>query len=569
MSVLRHLPLLCVAALTLGGGSRSESAPPRGAGASPSPRAVSGPATWPSPPPLTTRPGGPTPRTPDGWYTRGVQARRDGDHAGAAQAFAQAAALNPSAANWRALADAQVALGDYAAATRAYGEAAARYRAGGDDVTARAVEFLASPYRQELQVMLETTLSVPTQPRLARLEPARGLLPGIHVGPEGVTGAWGQPPVLARELQGFPVAFRYWKLSRSADPAQIFPGRFARAARASGQALHLALEPGLPLAEVSDAVIQAFVREARAADVPLFIRFASEMNDPKNEWSRDPALYRRTFARLAAAVHAGVPRAAMVWMPMPGDLARMAAYYPGAGAVDWAGLSLYSVPFENGDTARPRLGAHPLEQIGAFYRTYAPHHPLQLSEYAASHRSGAAPGTDFGDFARQQLREVYWGARARYPRLKSINWLDLDMHTSSLVRAGNPARRNDYRLLAVPGKWSALQEVLAAPGVHRTFAASQCADCPVGAPVPWPGQVGGGQSLNGSLWVQAAQPVSRVDLRLDGQPVPVGQALPYRFSLPALLLGPGAHRLQVRVLGPAGRVLMETAQAFAVKGPQP
>ena len=101
-------------------------------------------------------------------------------------------------------------------------------------------------------------------------------------------------------------------------------------------ALHLALEPGMPLGQISDGIIKRFAQQAKAADLPIFVRFASEMNDLHNDWARDPALYRKTFRRVADILHQDAPNVAMVWMPMPGDLNVIQEYYPGPDAVDWA-----------------------------------------------------------------------------------------------------------------------------------------------------------------------------------------------------------------------------------------
>ncbi|MFD1731797.1 hypothetical protein ACFSC4_13165 [Deinococcus malanensis] len=152
--------------------------------------------------------------------------------------------------------------------------------------------------------------------------------------------------------------------------------------------------------------------------------------------------------------------------------------------VDWAGLSLYSVPFENGDVRQLRLNAHPLDLVRAFYDRYAPAHPIQLSEYAASHRSGAAPGQDYSAFAAQQLREVYWGAWLTMPRLKNINWLDLDMLAGAnggKVRQ----RRNDYRLFASPAKRNAFGALRSQDAFMTSWSAVAAAGR---AGVPTPGR---------------------------------------------------------------------------------
>lgn len=504
---------------------------------------------------------GPLPRSADGWYALGVQLREAGDPRRAARAFAQAAALNPSAANWRALADVQVSLSDCAAATRAYDRAAAKYRQGGDDMTARALEHLAAPFRQTVEVRRIVPKAGATQPTLARLEPPRRLALGVYVGNDGVQGAWGQPAQIAPKLRPFAVAFRYWKFTTSGEAAQIFPGRFAQAARDSGMALHLALEPGMPLAQLSDGVIRAFAREAKAAGLPIFVRFASEMNDPQNDWGRDPALYRRTFARVATILHAEAPNVALVWMPMPGDLATIAQYYPGPAAVDWAGLSLYSVPFENGDPQKSRLTAHPLDVLDGFYRQYAPRHPIQLSEYAASSRSGAAPNQDFSAFAAAQMREVYWGAWLKYPRLKNVNWLDVDMHTGD-HNGKAQARRNDYRLFANDAKWQTFGAVSAFPAFAQSWEAARCVECEVPTSRAW-GSESAGQSLDGALWLTTAKPIGGVKLTVDGQNVPTEQTLPHRFRLPPL--SAGKHTLRVLVWDEQSRELVREERVFAAK----
>lgn len=494
------------------------------------------------------------PRKADGWYALGVQATRAGDPGAAARAFAQAAALNPTAANWRALADAYVALGDYTSATDAYTRAAARYRAQGDNVTARALEYKAAPYRQTIDVRLVTAQTGSTQPRLARLEPARGILLGAYAPELSVTGV---PPRLSPERQDFAVIFRYWDLKPSRSPDVIFPHRHAQAARTHGQALHIALEPAVPLRQVTDAMLSAFAKETAKAGLPVFVRFAAEMNDPQNEWSRDPALYRSTFQRLARALHQHAPNAATVWMPMPGDLTKIGRYYPGPDAVDWAGLSLYSLPFENGNVRAPRLNAHPLDLVDGFYARYAPAHPIQLSEYAASHRSGAAASQDHSDFAARQLREVYWGAWIRYPRLKNINWLDLNMLTGE-ANGKSAARRNDYRLFASPAKWQAFQDLRTINAFQRRFQKA-CLTCTVSTATPWPARVPAHTDLSGVLWLQTATPPARVQVTVNGQDIPTAPTLPHTFRFQAT---PGTHRLTVTAYSASGQLMLRTEKTF-------
>jgi len=455
------------------------------------------------------------PHTADGWYAAGRQALAARQYGDAVRAFTQAVTLNPSAANWRALAEADLLAGLPDAASAAYDQAIARYRQLGDDATALALDHRAAPLRQTTEIRLlgqDTPAGTACRTTPARLEPASGLLLGTYVGENGLSRPADGPPTLrvnsGQALPPFAVYFRYFTLNRPGQ-GEVFPDRFAQAIRAAGGAMHLAVEPAMPLAQITEASVRPFAEAARASGIPIFLRFAGEMNDRSNAWSRDPAAYRAAFTRVANVMHRTAPNVAMVWMPMASRLDGIQAYYPGRDAVDWAGLSLYSVPFENGDRSRPNAGTHPTDQIEAFYRMYACAHPIQLSEYAASHRSLAAPAQDFTAFAAQQMRETYWGAYLHFPRLKNVNWLDLDMTTApGMTKSQN--RLNDYRLQAVPAKRSVLDDVRADPyfqaGVNRAGAPASQA---------WPAVLPGGTDMAGGVWIKAASDVQRLGVTLD------------------------------------------------------
>lgn len=465
----------------------------------------------------------------------------------AQQAHWNALQATPSAAGWRALADDLAAAGQPDAAAGAYAQAVQIYQSKGDAMTAAALENLAQPFQQQAQPYLLGRSAPPEQP-LARLEPPAGLLLGIST----IHGYPHRDP--------FPVHFIYWHYTQ---PQPDFPISAVNTAKAHGAALHLALEPQMALGELDDGAIRDFARQVRAAELPVFIRFASEMNDPQNRWSGDPAAYRAGFARFARIIHAEAPNAAMVWMPMPAPLERIEPYYPGADAVDWAGLSLYSAPFRNGDANDPQLRAHPLAQVDAFYRRYSPAHPIQLSEYAASHRSGAKPTEDFSAYAAAKTRETYWGAVLNYPRLKNINWLDEDMFGSG-GNGKDSTRLNDYSLFASPAKLKAVQELWQLDSVFRDFAGSQCTNCAVTQPLPFPARLSVSGDLTGMLWLQTFGEAAQVKLLLDGEPMEVEQGLPHRFTLPAEALSSGAHTLEVRTVDESGGLMLARSWTFKV-----
>lgn len=500
--------------------------------------------------------------SPDRLYATGQRELQAGHFGAAQKAFSLAAALNPSAANWRALANAYRADGKYADATRAYDEAIRRYRQQGDLVTALALDHLAAPYRQELSLYAfgpASGLALPHSctAEAAKFEPDRGILLGTYVD-ELRQRANGNIDVTPLKTSDFAVYFRYWTLKRPGG--EVFPTAFAASVRRAHGALHLALEPGLPLSEIDDRVLVPFAEAAKKADLPIFVRFAAEFNDPVNPWSRDPALYRQTFRRVAQTLHRLAPNVAMVWMPMASRLETVDAYYPGADAVDWVGVSLYSVPYPNGDTRQGVDTSNPIDQLRGFYDKYACRHPFQVSEYASANRSGAAPGQDLTPFAVDRMRELYWGAALTLPRLKNINWLDVNVMTSAFVAAKTGVRRNDYRLFEIPAKLA----VFRAFRDEAVFLKSWPGVAANEVPLPFPNIVAPGAPLRGAVWLKTFRPAARVEIRLDQREIPAESTLPYRFVLPLSQLTPGSHTLTVRAVDGSGSLLVNTVRTFQV-----
>ncbi|GGL02104.1 hypothetical protein [Deinococcus radiotolerans] len=504
-----------------------------------------------------------SPRSADQWYAQGRAQARAGQWTAAHAAYLQATTLNPTAANWRALADTRAQMRDYDGAVQAYTQAANLARARGDLNTARATDLIAARYRQDGQAYLLAPATFSPDPaptcaaRPARLEPAAGILLGRYADEQALTPA-GTLRVDPRLGTPLAVSFRYFTL-RASGRGEAFPTRWVRAARQAGMAVHIALEPGLPLRQITEQTLIPFAQAARASGTPIYLRFAGEFNDPANEWSRDPTLYRAKFRLVHDVMQRLAPNVALVWMPMSSRLDVIDRYYPGADAVDWVGLSVYATPFRNGNVRDSALNDSPLDALDVIYRRYACAHPIQISEFASSSRSGAQPATGYAAFAAAKLRELYWGAALKYPRVKNINWLDLNMLTSPYVQPRPVTRRNDYRLLDSPEKLAAFRELL----THPAFLARPGSGAAL-TPRALPTSVPGGTPHGGNLWIKTVEAAARVTLTLDGQPVPVGQTLPYAFTLPATL-GPGAHSLTLSVQNRQGAVILTRTSAFNVQ----
>jgi hypothetical protein len=248
-------------------------------------------------------------------------------------------------------------------------------------------------------------------------------------------------------------------------------------------ALMLTLEPNAGLGKVTEASAAELAdRLARynGEGVPIFLRFAHEMNGSWYPWSQQPAAYVAAFHKVAGAVHRTARATAMVWAPnygggypftggryaaVPGTPAfktldtngdgvltmaddPYAPYYPGDDAVDWVGMSLYhwGSTYPWGANALPEPGKFAAMLKGEyrgtigdetavpdFYNDYANLHgkPVAVTETAAFF----APGRP-GDAAA--IKEAWWqqvfdpSTRSRFPRLEMINWFEWDKYETEV-----------------------------------------------------------------------------------------------------------------------------------------
>ncbi len=147
----------------------------------------------------------------------------------------------------------------------------------------------------------------------ARLEPADGAWFGVnldweHDSPEDYGRRLGQDPAVFVEFAAFPHDDAAWgRLDRVIDKVA-----------ARGAMALLTLEPHAGLdavtpgsaAELGDR-LAAYNRQG----VPVFVRFAHEMNGSWYPWSHQPEAYVTAFRMVAAAVHDRAPATATVWAP--------------------------------------------------------------------------------------------------------------------------------------------------------------------------------------------------------------------------------------------------------------
>ncbi|HET7489605.1 MAG TPA: glycosyl hydrolase [Acidimicrobiales bacterium] len=318
-----------------------------------------------------------------------------------------------------------------------------------------------------------------TSPAGARLAPAGGgayfgvNLDWDHDSTAGLSGRLGHSPALY-------VAFAPFPLDQTAGG---FVDGIVSGLAGQHQALMLTLEPNGGLDAVTDesaADLAGRLAGYNRQGVPVFLRFAHEMNGSWYPWGQSPERYVAAFRTVAAAVHRAAPATATVWAPSYGGgypfaggryqaaagtpaFAALdtnhdgvltmaddayAPYYPGDDAVDWVGMSLYhwGAHYPWGDNTVPEPGKFAAMLTGEyhgtvgdetavpdFYGTWAGDHhkPVAITETAAFF----APGRP-GDEAA--IKQGWWSqvfdasTFTRFPKLAMVNWFEWDKYEAEV-----------------------------------------------------------------------------------------------------------------------------------------
>lgn len=483
------------------------------------------------------------------------------------QFYADLARDEPTAANYRLLAETAVAATDYPEAQDAYRKAAGVYRDKNLPSEGYAMDRLAERY----EVQAEPFYQIPTEKAEvetldthARLEPVYGCYTGAFIDHEDSIhgtyrdeyGAWRRDVSAFNHLTGIhhAVFFMYLGYGRH------FPTKFVRHMNDNGAAAQIALEPSKLDDVRDDAYLHRFAAEARKSRTPIFLRFASEMNGDWVPYHGDPRRYIEKFRLVARVMHAEAPNVAMVWCPFETPVREIAPYFPGGDAVDWVGLNVYSVPFWDNDPKRPGDWRNPADSLRYVYGLYAARRPIMICEYGASHRS-SLDGVDRTDLARTKMGELYASLPRLYPRVKAVCWLSMNA-----IKHAIPGRQsNDYSLLGDDLVRKRYHELLNDP----YFLASVSRDTPRVAryetkPLP------GGAILRGrvpfSAWVKLYDDHPTVVWRLDGvEQLKTDLPGPYRWVLDTRRTHSGPAAVEMVVLDSQGHEVARRTRHVILK----
>lgn len=271
----------------------------------------------------------------------------------------------------------------------------------------------------------------------------------------------------AQRLGAAPAVLEHATAVPVTSAEEQFLEQFLRQAEGVGALPAITLRPTGDLADfdeaAADAVVAALAEARGDSGVPVYVRFAPDMNATWVAWGQRPTSFVDAFRLFADAVHDDLPGAVTVWSPSAGEgypfdagsamtdaaldtdgngrLARgddpYGPYFPGADYVDWVGLSAYHDPSDGGRPVNelPIPGELDADVGGAgdldFYGRFAvaTNTPMML-ETAAFY----APGS--GGASGLAIKSAWWeqviasASESARPLLDVVMW-----HDSSSTRA--------------------------------------------------------------------------------------------------------------------------------------
>lgn len=220
-------------------------------------------------------------------------------------------------------------------------------------------------------------------------------------------------------------------------------------AKSSGSFLMLGIQPLNGLNSISDdAYLADFVKDIASFDMPVFIRFANEMNDPTNKhwYDKDPKKYIEKFQLVAKKIHEGAPNAVMVWAPAYFPPDNISAYYPGDAYVDWVGVSIYRQYHPELDPLEKGIDRFSyLDHFKNIYQLYGSKKPIMVAEGAVSY-TDYKTGKDVTAFATRELSQYLSYMPMLYPNLKAMFYFDTSTGKGTSYRlSDNPTLLAAYK----------------------------------------------------------------------------------------------------------------------------
>jgi hypothetical protein len=512
---------------------------------------------------------------PSKLYKEAISLMNKGSYVKAAQLLEEAVRYTSNASYYRKLAESYVALNEFQKAADTYYKEASIHlelaNSSGNMNTYLAVIAKANALNSEIDLYMNTSAAASQGQKLAKFEPAQGMYVGAYIELDEKLKKYGGDRFTQfnkETSKQHAMYFTYYTYGVD------FPTVTASYVAKAESALKISLEPSKGLEAVKDdAYLRKFARDAKATGLPIFLRFASEMNGDWVKWHGDPKLYIEKFRLVAKVMREEAPNVAMLWSPNAVPVHNLNEYYPGDDAVDWVGISTYSVRFFNGDPTQPADHVNPLDNIDYIYKQYADRKPIMISEYGATHYSKAGE-LDTTDFAITKMSMLYHGAKLKYPRIKAINWFS----TNNIITSSRVERQlNNFSLMDNTKLRSAYSKLLSDPYYKSHVVTNDSSKLPASAVTPVPSsnwsiyKDSDHQSpLEVNAWVKTYDStIGKVRFELDGQLLNEAKQYPYASTINTSTLSVNQHVLDVILYDSKGKIASQKRYEFTVKAALP
>lgn len=237
---------------------------------------------------------------------------------------------------------------------------------------------------------------------------------------------------------------------------QAFPRFWVQELKEVGAVPQIALEPNAGLDQIQDdEYLRNFAKAANEANVPIFLRFASEMNGDWTAYSDNPKKYKEKWRLVHNIMEEEAPNVAMVWTVFVHESNRsflkrtwdfincrsIMNYYPGDDYVDWVGVNVYSVRFLNANLDTPSSVQSPLRLIEYVYNEFSTRKPIYIAEWGVPHYTIADNSYNI-DFATTIIKEMYQGLENSKKRVKAVYYFNVNALENAESAPKNRQTRN-------------------------------------------------------------------------------------------------------------------------------
>lgn len=424
-------------------------------------------------------------------------------------------------------------------------------RTGKTEQEAIAAERKAQYVRSDVRLFTDVVAdpgAYPSHYHNAKYEPVNGVLLGAYAENDpAVHDAFDRgkfysdrfPELVGKNHAGYMIYLTYGM------PLSHYSTHIAKA-RQAGTILQIALQPldGLDAVK-DDSYLRQLARDARDAEVPIFLRFANEMNEASLPWYGNPKLYIEKFRLVADVFHEEAPNVVMSWAPNWFPMNTIAQYYPGDDYVDWVGISLYKIPTPELDPLGKNVDRESyVEKLAHIVSLYGDRKPIYIAEGAVSY-THIRTGQDVTAWAAKQIEQFYAYLPLLYPEVKGFFWF-----SANDVRPELNINRS-FALSANPAILAAYQKAIQQP--YYLSAVGEEAPRRYSNILEY-GLPAGKQQLH--AYVKTADPnVAKVVYKLNGATIGSAMNAPWTISYD---FGPYKDqdvKITVEAYNPAGKLL--------------